>query len=166
VKRFQWRLQRVLDITEQREEALRTELLALAHRIVKVRQEIVARQTTMRMILAELAARALAERLPEQSVVLASATAEERVIRGLRAKQAELQKERAARTEQFLAFRARRRTLDRLREEARAKHLREEGKREQLEFDEGAHLAFARSPPRDGVQRRQGAAFLGARYEQ
>jgi flagellar biosynthesis chaperone FliJ len=144
VKRFAWRLQRVLDITDQRERALRAELFVLARRIREVREEIAWRQTMIRTLLAELAARPLAERLPEQAVILECSAAEQRIIRRLETRQRELDVERKAKTDQFLQVRGRRKTLERLREEARQEYLREEQKREQLQFDETAHIAFAR----------------------
>jgi flagellar biosynthesis chaperone FliJ len=144
MKRFRWRLQRVLDITEQRERALRAELLALAQAIARVRQEILGRQALVRTILAELAQRSLPERLPEQALVLQCAAAEERILRRLRTRQKDLETQRAAKTEAYLRIRARRETLRRLREEARQKHLREQLLLEQKQFDETAHLAYAR----------------------
>jgi hypothetical protein len=88
VKRFTWRLQRVLDITEQREGVLRQELLVLAHRIIAVRQEILLRQASVRGLLDDLGRRVFAERLPRQLVVMACAAAEERLLERLRVRQA------------------------------------------------------------------------------
>jgi flagellar biosynthesis chaperone FliJ len=144
VKRFHWPLQRVLDITEQRERVLRAELFALARAIVRIRQEIMWRRAMVRTILAELAERDLRERLPEQTVVLECSAAEQRIIRHLESRQSELSKQREARTEQFLRTRGRRQTLERLRDEARQQHVRQEQRREQKQFDETAHLAFSR----------------------
>jgi len=144
VKRFRWRLQRVLDIAASREEALRADLLALAREIVRVRQEIVWRQGLVRQILTELAARDLADRLPEQAIVLECAAAEERILRRLRSAERDLRTRRDAKTAEFLRARGRRRTLERLRGEARERHRRDEDRREQKEFDELAHMAYAR----------------------
>lgn len=144
MKRFQWRLQRLLDITEQREQVARAELFRIAQQILAVCQEIVERQTVVRMILADLAARDLIERLDDQTVVLTCSAAEQRVIERLRGQQSELEAERETRMSEFLRIRSTRRTLERLREEARQEHLRDEARREQKQFDETAHMAFAR----------------------
>lgn len=144
MKRFRWRLQRVLDITAKREQALRLELFALARALVRVRQEIVARQAAVRTLLADLGRRTLVERLAEQTVVLACAAAEERILRGLRRRVADLEAQRAEKTRRFRQVRATRQTLERLREEARHRYLREMAAREQAQFDEVSHIAFAR----------------------
>jgi hypothetical protein len=146
VKRFVWRLQRVLDITEQRESALRQELLALANQIIAVQQEILLRQAVVRGLLDDLGRRELIERMADQVVVLACAAAEERLLDRLRARQAALQAARSAKTDQFLRVRSTRRTLERLREEARLKYLREMDRQEQSQLDEAFHISFARKP--------------------
>jgi len=146
VKRFKWRLQRVLDITEQRERALRLELLTLAHQIIAVQHEILSRRATVRSLLDDLGRRELLERLPRQLVVLACAAAEERLLNRLRARQAALEAARAAKTDKFLRVRGTRRTLERLREEARLKHNREMDRQEQTQLDEAFHISFARRP--------------------
>ena len=144
MKRFQWRLQRVLDITEQRERALRLELFALAHRIVAVKQEILLRRATVRGLLEDLGRRDLAERLGEQVIVLACAAVEERLLARLRARQEALEAARSAKTDQFLRVRGMRRTLERLRVEARAMYLRDLNRPEQTQLDETFHISFAR----------------------
>ena len=144
MKRFAWRLQRVLEITDQRERVLRAELYALAHEISRVRHEIIARQITVRTVLDELARKSLAERLGEQTIVLACAAAEERILARLRAQQAEFEAKRAATTARFLKERSMRRALEHLREEAYAKYLKVVAARELAEFDEVSHIAFTR----------------------
>ncbi|MCX5684028.1 MAG: hypothetical protein NT049_10125 [Planctomycetota bacterium] len=144
MKRFVWRLQRVLDITEQREAALRHELLALAHQIIAVQQEILLRQAVVRGLLDDLGQRELLERLPQQLLVLTCTEAEERLLARLRARQAALEVARSAKTDQFLRVRSTRRTLERLREEARLDYLREMDRQEQAQLDEAFHISFAR----------------------
>jgi len=144
VKRFQWRLQRVLDITEQREQVVRAELFALAGAITRVRQEIIRRQVLLRTVLAELAKKSLAERLAQQILFLQQSVAVAREIDRLKAELAGLEAERSEKTAVFMKLRGQRQTLERLRTEARERHRREEDKREQAQFDETAHIAFAR----------------------
>ena len=146
MKRFRWRLQRVLDIKTQHERALRNELFTLAQVIAGVREEILERRTMLRTLLAELGRRRLDDRLPEQAVFMEFSAFEERQIDRLRARLKELEAQRAQKQEQFLAIRSTCKTLKRLRAEAREQYMREVGKREQMAFDESAHIAFARKP--------------------
>jgi hypothetical protein len=144
MKRFSWRLERVLEITARREQALRAELFALAQEIARTRHEIALRRQTVRTILDDLGRKTLAERLGEQTIVLACAAAEERILAGLQRRCETLEAERKTKTEQFMKHRTLRRSLERLREAAYAKYLRAAAAREQAEFDEVSHIAFAR----------------------
>jgi flagellar biosynthesis chaperone FliJ len=144
VIRFKWRLQRVLDITGKREQALRAELWLVAREITLVREEILARQTLIRTLLEDLGRRSLADRLPEQTVVMASAAAEQRLLTGLRTREANLVATRNALTDKYMRTRGTRQTLERLREEARVRYLRAAGRIEQAQFDEFSHMAHDR----------------------
>ena len=144
MKRFTWRLQRVLDITERREQVVRGELFALAGAITRVRQEIIRRQVLLRTVLEALAKKSLAERLAQQILFLRQSVTAASEIDGLKVELAGLEAERSEKTALFMRLRGQRQTLERLRAEARERHLREEDKREQAQFDETAHIAFAR----------------------
>ncbi|KPJ76836.1 MAG: hypothetical protein AMK72_06045 [Planctomycetes bacterium SM23_25] len=144
MKRFKWKLERVLDIKTQHERALRSDLFTLAQAIARVREEILERRTVIRTLLGELAKRRLADRLPEQAIFLEFSAVEEREIDRLRARLRDLESERAEKQRRFLEVRSTCKTLKRLREEARSAHMRDVGKREQMAFDESAHTAFAR----------------------
>jgi hypothetical protein len=79
-------------------------------------------------------------------IVLACAAVEERLLARLRARQEALEAARSAKTDQFLRVRGMRRTLERLRVEARAKYLRDMNRQEQTQLDETFHISFARKP--------------------
>jgi flagellar biosynthesis chaperone FliJ len=145
VKRFTWRLQRVLDIAQEREEALRNEIALLNHRIFQVKQEILARREAVRRLLDDIARQPLAERLGEQTLIMACASVEHRILQGLHARQSELENQRAAKMQDFFQARRARQTLERIREEARQRYLKEQARLEQIQFDESAHVAFARA---------------------
>jgi len=55
VKKFIWPLQRLLDVTVQKELAVRAKLFALSRRIADVHREIFRRRASLRSVLAELA---------------------------------------------------------------------------------------------------------------
>ena len=144
MKRFRWKLQRVLDIKRQRERALRHDLFMLAQEIARVQEAILERRTRLRTVLEELARRSLADRIAEQAVFMQFAGVEEAVIRRLQARRHELDEVRSETQQRFLEVRASCKMLVRLREEAYRAYVREVGKREQATFDESAHVAYAR----------------------
>jgi len=144
MKRFKWKLERVLDIKRQRERALRHALFMLAQEIAQVQEAILERRTRLRMVLEELAGRSLADRIAEQAVFMQFAGVEETAIRRLQARRHELDQTRAETQQRFLEVRAACKMLVRLREEAYRAYLREVGGREQALLDESAHVAYAR----------------------
>ena len=150
MKRFTWPLQRLLEVTVQRERALKAELLALSREVAGLRQRILRRQAVLRGLLGELAQQQLQERIPALQVFLQCAELDQRQIRRLQAQLKSLELQRREKTARFLKTRASRETLERRREEARQLHLREQFKIEQAQFDETAHVAFARRMSGEG----------------
>jgi flagellar biosynthesis chaperone FliJ len=144
VKRFHWPLQRLLDVTEQREKAQRAELLGLSRRIAQLRQESLVHRASVRRLIAELSALTLRERLLKHPDFMRCSDAHERQVQRLEEHLAQLARQRTDKTHLLLRTRKRRETLERLREEARQKHIREELKIEQKQFDESAHISKAR----------------------
>ena len=68
MKRFRWSLQRLLDVTVQRERALRAELVALSGRISRLREEILRRRAVLRTLLEELGRQDIERRIRNQEV--------------------------------------------------------------------------------------------------
>jgi flagellar biosynthesis chaperone FliJ len=144
MKPFRWNLQRLADVTAQREQGLRMELLDLSRRLASLRQESLRRMACVRALLEELAGLDLHRRLAQQDLVQGCAAAHHKELGRLGAMLQTASRERKDKTRQLLRVRARRKTLERLRAEALQRHLLEQGRLEQKQFDETAHVAFAR----------------------
>ncbi len=144
MKRFQWPLQRLLDVTIQRELAARAKLFALSRKIADVHRKIFYHQASLRIALAELSNKNLEKRLPEQQVFMQCSEAEEERLDKLRENLRVLKKERAEKIDVFTKTKSSRETLERLREESLQRHERETIKEQQKQLDENAQTAFAR----------------------
>lgn len=144
MKRFAWPLQRLLDVTEQRERAQRAEVLALAQQTARLRQDAAVQRACVRALIAEMGGMELIERLRRHVDFVRCCQAHDRQIEQLQARIAELTVQREAMMRVLMKTRKSRETLERLREEARQEHLREQTKLEQAQFDETAHTAKAR----------------------
>lgn len=149
MRRFQWSLQRLLNVTIQRELDLRNRLLEFTRQIVHLRQLILKLRAAHRTLLGKLAEEELPRRLPRQEVFLRCADVDEERIRRLREQIAALQRERDEAMQRFLKVRSSRETLERRRREAHQQFLREQMKIEQAQLDEGAQVAFARNAIRE-----------------
>ena len=144
MKRFAWPLQRLLDVTEQRERAQRAELLALTREMARLRQDAVAHRAGVRALIAELGRLTLSERLSRNVDFVRCCQAHDRQNEQLEARIAKLAVQREEMTRVLMRTRKSRETLERFREEARQEYLREQTKLEQTQFDETAHTAKAR----------------------
>ena len=144
MKRFKWPLQRLLNVTEQREKVLRAELFALSRDIAWTHQEIFRHQTMLRTQLANLSIEQLSQRIPKQELFMTSAKVTERILRELGARLEDLKGKRGAKAKEFAKIKTSRETLERMRQEAQTEHTRQELRTEQKVFDERAQIAFAR----------------------
>jgi len=144
VKKFHWPLQRLLDVTRQREQARRAEMLGLSRRLAHLQQQLLVHRAAVRRLIAEMSAMAFAERVARHADVMRCSDAHERRIERLEARRAELAAEREEKGRLLRQVRKKRDTLERLRAEARQEHMREQLKAEQRQFDESAHVSKAR----------------------
>jgi flagellar export protein FliJ len=153
MKRFKWPLQRLLDVTIQRENAVQSELLSLSRELARVHQEIFYHRAKIRAMLSDLEAEPFPQRIPKQEVFMESSRATEKRIEQLKAKAAHLKVRRQEGTARLTKIRKSKETLERRRQGARGEHVRQELRFEQKEFDEIAQRAFTREAITKRVRR-------------
>ncbi len=134
----------MLDVTRQREIAVKAELLEISRKIVAARHKVLRIETMLSSLLSELAEMKFEERMKKQEVFLKHSSTSENEIKKLKQELKQLEHERNIKRNEFVKVKAKRETLERLCEEARQAHMREQVKIEQQQLDESAHLAFAR----------------------
>jgi flagellar FliJ protein len=144
VKKFAWRLQRLLDIKIRQEDAIRAELVAITEQAVAVRSQVMIRKTVLRQMLAELAKKDAKQRLSEQEFFLRYAHVSDDAIKKLELRLSELEKVRQRKIKEVMKARRFRKGLERLRAEAKAEFMREEQRYELKESDEKSTVSFAR----------------------
>lgn len=142
MRKFLWPLQRLLHVTEQRERAMRLEVLAAVQQAAIVKRQILRRQAVLRDLLAGLSRDPIERRIPRQEVFMNHVRSEERVLAGLQKELDELQRRREQVTAELMKIRSSRKSLERLRAEALRKYRQEQARWEQKQFDESAQLAF------------------------
>src|SRR5512136_452674 len=96
MKRFVWRLQRVLDVRVKQEQVKRTELFRVTQELAEKRTELLLRQQMLKEALAAVGVENSARRIEEQQMVLRYAATNDEQIRqvkegiaGLEARQKE-----------------------------------------------------------------------------
>jgi flagellar biosynthesis chaperone FliJ len=144
MKRFVWRLQRVLDIKKKEEQKTRAELFELTERLAQARGELLARQKMLESIIEELTERNPKRRLGEQEFFLRYSITSDEQIKRLRENVNELESQQREKIAEVLKVRRFKEGLEKLRIEAKIQFIKEQEKLEQKELDEGATISFVR----------------------
>lgn len=155
MKAFRWRLQKLLDLKQQQERAVRAELSALVGRIAALRRAIRRRRGYLRAVLRQIGAEDTARRLPRQELFLSCCNGGDPEIRRLGRRLAELERQHREKLQEARRRRQARRTLERLRQEAKVRYDRQWNAAEQRQLDESASIAYVHGRRRDAGPARQ-----------
>jgi flagellar biosynthesis chaperone FliJ len=145
MKRFAWRLQKVLDIKSKQEQLKRNELFQIAEQLAAKRGELLLRRRVLQNLAAEVKGHESPARLNAQEFFLRHAAADDARIRRLREEIAALEVRHKEKTAEVLALRRFKEGLEKLREQAKEDYIREQERLEQKDLDEGTTIAFARN---------------------
>jgi len=144
MRRFAWRLQRVLDIRTKQEIIKTQELFAITEKLAQTRSELFVQQRILREIFESIDAEKPSHRINKQEFFLRNSAATDERIRQLQNKINELESEQKKKIAEVLKIRRFKEALERLREQAKKTFMEEQEKLEQKQMDETATLSFAR----------------------
>jgi len=144
MKRFVWRLQRVLEIKKKEEQKERAELLELTEKLAEKRGELLIRRKMLEDIIDDLAGENPKNRLGGQEFFLRHARTSDQKIKELKDKISDLELRQKEKIAGVLKIRRFNDGLEKLRVEAKRQFIEEQEKLEQKELDEGARIAFVR----------------------
>jgi len=144
MKRFVWRLQRVLDIKAKQEQKKRAELLEITEKLAQARGQLLTQQRILRNIALAIAQDPPAKRLGQQEFFLKYSASNDEQIKKLKDQISKLEIQQRAKIAEVIKARQFKEGLERLRAEAKKRFIKEQEKLEQKELDEGATVSFAR----------------------
>ena len=144
MRRFVWRLQRVLDIKEKEEQKNRAELFGLAEKLAETRGQLLTRQKMLKDIISGLAGENPKLRLSKQEFFLKFSATSDEQIKKLKENIRMLELQQREKVAEVLKVRRFKQGLEKLREEAKRQFIAEQEKLEQKESDERAGVSFVR----------------------
>ena len=144
MKRFTWRLERVLEIKKKQEQKERVELFELTERLAERRAELLMRQKMLKDIIRELAEADPGQRLGDQEFFLRYAGTSDEQIKRLKDQVGELESQQQEKIADVLKIRRLKEGLEKLRAEAKRQFIEEQEKLDQKELDETAIVSFVR----------------------
>jgi len=144
MKRFVWRLQRVLEIKEKQEQKARAQLFELTERLATARGELLSWQTMLEEIVRDLAKEDPRKRLGGQEFFLRHSAASDEQVKRLKNKVHTLESQQKEKIAEVLKLRKFKQGLEQLREETKRQFIKEQEMLEQKELDERAGVSFVR----------------------
>ena len=144
MKRFVWRLQRVLDIKAKEEKIKRAELFELTQRLAASRGELLMQQRILQEIIDCLTLKNPRERMSEQEFFLRHSQANDELIKKLKDKVSELESQHRKKIAEVIRIKRFKEGMERLRAAAKRRFIEEQEKLEQKELDERATISFVR----------------------
>jgi len=145
MKRFVWRLQRVLEIKTKEEEKKRGELLEITEKLAQRRAELITQQRILEDIITEICGEKPKQRLGKQEFFLRYSAASDEQIKILQKKISQLEQQQREKITEVIKAKRFKEGLERLRTEAKMQFIYEQEKLEQKELDENATVSFARN---------------------
>jgi flagellar FliJ protein len=144
VKRFAWRLQRLLDIKIKQEKSLRAELVAVTEQAVAVKGQILFKKMALRQKLEDLGSLEPGQRLDQQQFFLKFVHVLDTQIRHLKQALKEIEELRKKKLDEMTELRKSRKSLEKLREKAKEEYMIEQDRLEQIETDDMTSMKYAR----------------------
>ncbi len=144
MKRFKWRLQRVLDIKARQEQTKREELLKITEKLAQTRGQLLIQQRILQNIALDIARKKPKKRLGEQEFFLKYSASSDKQIKNLKDGVSELETQQRKKIAEVIKARQFKEGLERLLAEAKKRFMTEQEKLEQKKLDEGATVSFAR----------------------
>jgi len=145
MKRFAWRLQKVLDIKAKEEQYKRNELFRLTQILADRRSELLLKQQILQEIMTEISQAGTPHRLGAQEFFLTHAITDDQCIAKLKAEITDLERQHKEKIAEVLAAKRFKEGLEKLRAEAKERYIQEQEALEQKELDDGVAITFARS---------------------
>lgn len=144
MKRFAWRLQRVLDVKKKEEQKVRLELFVLMQKLAQTRSELLRQKKILEQIINDLTYDNPKKRLGEQEFFLRYSATSDKQIKKLKEKISQLESQQKEKISEVLKVRRFKEGLEKLRIEAKMQYLKEQSQLEQKKLDEAATVLFVR----------------------
>ena len=139
---FVWRLQRVLDIREKQESALRSELMLLSERITSIQNQIAGIRVRIQEMLEKISRKEPGRRIVAQQMFMKFAEFSEQEIKRLENEIAKVQKMQKEKTEYIRQKRIEIKSLEKLKEKAKQEFVKKTNKLEQAETEQYTNMKY------------------------
>ena len=144
MKRFTWRLQRVLDVKAMEEQVKKSELLALTERLVQTQGALLMQKTMLKNMMSDIAEKSPEKRIIAQEFFLKHSKTSDELIAKLKEKIHHFELQQKEKMSELLKLRKFTDGLEKLRDETKKEFISEQEKLDQKEADEMVTMKMAR----------------------
>jgi flagellar FliJ protein len=144
MKRFVWRLQRVLDIKIKEEQFKKAQLAKLTDMLALRKTELLIEKRKLKEIIDGLGSQNPLQRLSGQEFFLKTSASSDRRIKELEIRVKELEVEQKEKIKELIALKMFREGLEKMREDSKREFISKQEKLEQKELEEQATIGFVR----------------------
>ncbi|MFC1677643.1 hypothetical protein ACFL3G_11360 [Planctomycetota bacterium] len=144
MRRFAWRLQRVLDIKTKQEQTERARLFAITEKLAQTRGELLMQKRILKNMIRDLAKLPAKKRLAEQEFFLKCSKINDQLIEKLKNTVTELETQQKEKIADVLKLKQFKEGLEKLRAEAKQEFITQQEKLEQKRSDEMTAIGFSR----------------------
>lgn len=136
MKKFKWRLQRILEIKRKEEELKKNELLKVTEKIVSKQSRLLVEKAKLKRMAEEISEKQPKTRIRQQQLFIRYAQSSNEFIKKIKQEIARLEESKKQKIKEYRQIQKSKEGMEKLREKAKEKYLREQGKRLQKEMDE------------------------------
>ena len=144
MRRFVWRLQRVLDVRTKQEQIKRAELMMLTEKLAKTRAELMMQKRILKNIISQITEKDSHQRLSEQELFLQCSQESDLRIRQLGNQIGQLESQQKEKIAEVIKLKKLTKGLEKLRAQTKKDFMYKEEQLEQKQLDEGAVVGFVR----------------------
>ena len=144
MRRFVWRLQRVLDVRTKQEQIKRAELMKLTETLAKTRAELMMQKRILKNIISQITKKDSHQRLSEQELFLQCSQESDLRIRQLGNQIGQLESQQKEKIAEVIKLKKLTEGLEKLRAQTKKDFMYKEEQLEQKQLDEGAVVGFVR----------------------
>ncbi|HBG26619.1 MAG: hypothetical protein A2Y10_04730 [Planctomycetes bacterium GWF2_41_51] len=144
MKRFVWRLQRVLDIKIKEEQIKRAQLLEITEKLTFAQSELLMQRRILADTINSLSQVEPKKRLDRQELFLKHSAINDELIDKLEKKVKEIEKQQKDKINEIIKIKQFRKSLEKMREETKTQFIKEQEKIEQKDADEMTTMAVSR----------------------
>ncbi|MCK5225803.1 MAG: hypothetical protein KAQ89_03715 [Planctomycetes bacterium] len=144
MRRFVWRLQRVLDVRTKQEQIKRAELMKLTETLAKTRAELMMQKRILKNIISQITKKDSHQRLSEQELFLQCSQESDLRIKQLGNQVGQLESQQKEKIAEVIKLKKLTEGLEKLRAQTKKEFMYKEEQLEQKQLDEGAVVGFVR----------------------